>query len=79
MDANTIAVIGYGTIGESFAQLYAEHGYTVKVTDIREDIDELIATTNARLGEDSPPLPRRTLWPRPSRARFSCRRTVQNA
>lgn len=54
MDANTIAVIGYGTIGESFAQLYAEHGYTVKVTDIREDIDELIATTNARLGEDSP-------------------------
>lgn len=56
MDTNTttIAVIGYGTIGESFAQLYAEHGYTVKVTDIRDDVDELIAVTNARLGEDSP-------------------------
>lgn len=54
MDTNTIAVIGYGTIGESFAKLFAENGYTVKVTDVRDDIDELIAKTNAGLAEGSP-------------------------
>ncbi|MDK8625613.1 3-hydroxyacyl-CoA dehydrogenase NAD-binding domain-containing protein [Corynebacterium appendicis] len=45
----TIAVIGYGTIGESFSQLFVQKGYTVKVSDVRDDIDELIAATNARL------------------------------
>lgn len=54
MDTNTIAVIGYGTIGESFAKLFAENGYTVKVTDVCDDIDELIAKTNAGLAEGSP-------------------------
>lgn len=54
MDTNTIAVIGYGTIGESFAKLFSENGYTVKVTDVRDDIDELIAKTNAGLAEGSP-------------------------
>ncbi|WP_316991395.1 3-hydroxyacyl-CoA dehydrogenase NAD-binding domain-containing protein [Corynebacterium tuberculostearicum] len=46
-----MAVIGYGTIGESFAKLFAEHGYTVKVSDVRDDIDELIEKTNANLVE----------------------------
>lgn len=50
----TIAVIGYGTIGESFAQLFAEHGYSVKVSDVREDLAELIEKTNSRLGVDAP-------------------------
>lgn len=54
MNTNTIAVIGYGTIGESFAKLFAENGYTVKVTDVRDDIDELIQKTNAGLAEGSP-------------------------
>ncbi|MDV2429827.1 3-hydroxyacyl-CoA dehydrogenase NAD-binding domain-containing protein [Corynebacterium tuberculostearicum] len=43
--------MGYGTIGESFAKLFAEHGYTVKVSDVRDDIDELIEKTNANLVE----------------------------
>nr|WP_301432617.1 3-hydroxyacyl-CoA dehydrogenase NAD-binding domain-containing protein [Corynebacterium tuberculostearicum] len=38
-------------MGESFAKLFAEHGYTVKVSDVRDDIDELIEKTNANLVE----------------------------
>lgn len=54
MDTKTVAVIGYGTIGESFAKLFAEQGYTVKVTDVRGDIDELIAKTNEGLATGAP-------------------------
>ena len=50
MNNKSIAVVGYGTIGESFAQLFAEHGYTVKVSDIREDLQDLVDATNERLG-----------------------------
>lgn len=54
LNENTIAVIGYGTIGESFAKLFAEHGYQVKVSDVRDDIDQLIEKTNANLKDGSP-------------------------
>ena len=53
MDNKTIAVVGYGTIGESFAQLFAEQGYKVKVSDVRDDLQTLIDTTNERLGADA--------------------------
>ena len=53
MNNKTIAVVGYGTIGESFAQLFAEQGYKVKVSDVRDDLQTLIDTTNERLGADA--------------------------
>ena len=54
----TIAVIGYGTIGESFAYLFAEKGYRVRVSDVREDVQELIDATNARLEANAPRIER---------------------
>ncbi|HEX8864754.1 MAG TPA: 3-hydroxyacyl-CoA dehydrogenase NAD-binding domain-containing protein [Lentzea sp.] len=38
----TVAVIGAGVIGLSWARLFAEHGMTVKVTDPRPDLADVV-------------------------------------
>jgi ketoreductase RED1 len=39
----SVAVIGAGTIGRSFAYLFARSGYTVRVFDPRDDLAEVAA------------------------------------
>ena len=41
----TVAVVGAGTIGLSWATLFAAHGWTVRVQDPREDLDALLERT----------------------------------
>ncbi|GGU41319.1 3-hydroxyacyl-CoA dehydrogenase NAD-binding domain-containing protein [Lentzea flava] len=38
----TVAVVGAGVIGLSWSRLFAEHGLTVKVTDPRPDLAEVV-------------------------------------
>ena len=39
---NTVAVVGAGVIGLSWARLFAEYGMTVRVTDPRPDLAEVV-------------------------------------
>lgn len=41
--SSSVAVIGAGTIGRSFACLFARSGYTVRVFDPRDDLAEVVA------------------------------------
>jgi ketoreductase RED1 len=40
---STVAVIGAGVIGLSWARLFAEHGHTVRITDPRPDLADAVA------------------------------------
>ena len=41
-ESKTVAVIGAGVIGLSWARLFAEHGMTVRVTDPRPDLADVV-------------------------------------
>ncbi|WP_166973549.1 3-hydroxyacyl-CoA dehydrogenase NAD-binding domain-containing protein [Brevibacterium atlanticum] len=45
--SSSVAVIGVGTIGRSFAFLFARSGYTVQVFDPRDDLAEVVAGLQA--------------------------------
>lgn len=51
--SSTVAVIGAGTIGRSFAFLFARSGYTVRVFDPRPDLAEVIAGLQADVTADA--------------------------
>lgn len=38
-----VAVIGAGTIGQSWAKLFASHGHEVVLSDPREDLGEIVS------------------------------------
>ncbi|MCM1011529.1 MULTISPECIES: 3-hydroxyacyl-CoA dehydrogenase NAD-binding domain-containing protein [unclassified Brevibacterium] len=48
----TVAVIGAGTIGRSFARLFAASGYDVVVVDPRDDLAEVVAGIRADVDTD---------------------------
>jgi ketoreductase RED1 len=50
MSEKTVAVIGAGTIGLSWAALFAEHGFWVRVSDPRADLVEAVADAMAEFG-----------------------------
>lgn len=51
-EARIVAVIGAGTIGQSWARLFASHGLTVVLSDPRPDLEEVAATVRAEVGGD---------------------------
>ncbi|MFP3471027.1 3-hydroxyacyl-CoA dehydrogenase NAD-binding domain-containing protein, partial [Micrococcus sp. SIMBA_144] len=51
--SSTVAVIGAGTIGRSFAFLFARSGYTVRVFDPRSDLAEVVAGLQADVTADA--------------------------
>ena len=48
-DKKIVTIVGAGVIGESFAQLFAKAGWTVRISDPRPDLDEIIANRLAGL------------------------------
>src|SRR5699024_11424259 len=48
-----VAVIGAGTIGRSFAYLFARSGCSVRVFDPREDLAEVVADLQAAVTADA--------------------------
>ncbi|MEV5595262.1 3-hydroxyacyl-CoA dehydrogenase NAD-binding domain-containing protein [Streptomyces sp. NPDC052496] len=51
---STVAIVGAGTIGLSWAALFAAHGLRVTVTDPRPDLDEAVAEALPMLAEGLP-------------------------
>ncbi|MGC2939403.1 MULTISPECIES: 3-hydroxyacyl-CoA dehydrogenase NAD-binding domain-containing protein [unclassified Brevibacterium] len=51
--SSSVAVIGAGTIGRSFAFLFARSGYTVRVFDPRSDLAEVVAGLQAEVTADA--------------------------
>lgn len=49
----TVAVIGAGTIGRSFAWLFARSGHSVRVHDPRSDLAEVVAALQADVSADA--------------------------
>ncbi len=49
----SVAVIGAGTIGRSFAWLFARSGYSVRVHDPRDDLAEVVAALQADVSADA--------------------------
>ncbi|WP_210603188.1 3-hydroxyacyl-CoA dehydrogenase NAD-binding domain-containing protein [Brevibacterium oceani] len=47
--SSSVAVIGAGTIGRSFAFLFARSGYTVRVFDPRDDLAEVVSSLQAEV------------------------------
>lgn len=47
--SSSVAVIGAGTIGRSFAYLFARSGFTVRVFDPRDDLAEVVADLQAEV------------------------------
>ena len=52
--SSTVAVIGAGTIGRSFAYRFARSGYTVRVFDPRSDLAEVVAELQAEVRSSHP-------------------------
>ncbi|MFK8850954.1 3-hydroxyacyl-CoA dehydrogenase NAD-binding domain-containing protein [Streptomyces sp. Ac-502] len=50
----TVAIVGAGTIGLSWAALFAAHGLPVTVTDPREDLDDAVAEALPLLADGLP-------------------------
>lgn len=51
-----VAVVGFGVIGQSWARLFAKNGLQVVVSDVRDDLDQIIARINDDLPADAKPL-----------------------
>jgi ketoreductase RED1 len=62
----TAAVLGAGTIGLSWAALFASHGIDVRVQDPRDDLQELLEQTATELSEVLPGDLRSRMWVAPS-------------
>src|SRR5512135_2645671 len=46
----SVGVIGSGTMGSGIAQVFAQHGYPVRMTDVRQDLlDRGLGTVRASL------------------------------
>lgn len=58
MTSKTVAIIGAGTIGLSWAALFAGHGHTVRITDPRPDLADAVSEA---LAEFTPHLARQGL------------------
>lgn len=50
--SGTVAVIGAGTIGQSWARLFASHGLTVRLSDPRPDLADVAAAVRTAAGVD---------------------------
>lgn len=48
-----VAVVGFGVIGQSWARLFAKNGLDVTVSDVRDDLDQVISRINADLPQDA--------------------------
>jgi ketoreductase RED1 len=52
-EARTVAVIGAGTIGQSWARLFASHGLTVRLSDPRPDLADIARSISTAAGVDA--------------------------
>ena len=58
LDGRTAAVVGAGTIGVSWATLFAAHGMQVRVTDPREDAEQVVQASVRQFSQTLPGGPR---------------------
>ena len=58
LDGRTAAVVGAGTIGVSWATLFAAHGMQVRVTDPREDTEQVVQASVRQFSQTLPGGPR---------------------
>ena len=58
LSGRTAAVVGAGTIGVSWATLFAAHGMRVRVTDPREDAEQVVQASVRQFGATLPGGPR---------------------
>ena len=54
LDGRTAAVVGAGTIGVSWATLFAAHGMQVRVTDPREDAEQVVQASVRQFSQTLP-------------------------
>ena len=58
LSGRTAAVVGAGTIGVSWATLFAAHGMRVRVTDPREDAEQVVQASVRQFAATLPGGPR---------------------